>query len=117
MASKAHFMEIDMSYYTTNDQLCGSCDFEIDDLDLTSVGFPGLSFTGSVSIEPDESVGGTEWYIDRIYALNADGCSHTRYSVNSPISFHRGLAEAIEKAVVKDKDYFDLITEKSHRSA
>jgi NAD(P)-dependent dehydrogenase (short-subunit alcohol dehydrogenase family) len=44
--------------------------------------------------------------------------SYRLIAEKGPDVFYKGeIAEAIEKAVVKDKDYFDLITEKSHRSA
>jgi hypothetical protein len=51
-------MEIDMSYYGSynTSSECGACVVNVENLDLTLGGLPGISFTGTLEIEPDHYV-------------------------------------------------------------
>lgn len=86
---------------------CGPCIFEIEDLDLTASGFPGLSFAGDLSIEPDDSLDNEDWYIEAAHATNSDGKTFTIYNGRT----HPALFSAICEAVITDRDLCDIITE------
>lgn len=106
-----------MSYYLDKTPKCGSCTYEVEQLDLTDFGFPGISFTGELGIEPDDTLENEDWYVYEAYATNPDGRSYTVFRYNSLHPFHRDLYQAIVKAVAADNNLRDYITDKSRASA
>lgn len=91
------------------------CVYSIEDLDLTEFGFPGLSFTGDLNIDIDDSSGEYEWYIESATAPVGD--RYVTYSVKSITQFERDIFRAIEQAVCKDKNLCDLINEAAREEA
>lgn len=102
-----------MSYTFSSKNLCGSCTFEIEGLDLSARGFPGFSFTGELAIEPDDSMDYEDWYIASAHAPNPGGKTYATYTFKS----HPALFKAICEAVANHKDLYDLITETSRENA
>ncbi len=63
--------------------VCGSCVYEVEGLDLSEFGLPGLSFTGELHIEPDPYTGDEDWYISE--ATTTVGNRIHSYSGNNPV--------------------------------
>ena len=80
--------------------------FYIENLDLTAGGFPGLAYTGTLQIEPDDSLSNEDWYVYE--AWTEAGFTYGRKS--QPEIF-----AAICKAVANDRDVhceiWDMVTE------
>lgn len=76
--------------------VCGSCVYEVEGLDLSEFGLPGLSFTGELHIEPDAYTGNEDWYIAEA-TTTVGGRIHS-YNGNDPVF------AAIVKAV-NDNDF------------
>lgn len=105
--------------YTSNVSTpkCGSCVYVIEHLDLTDFGFPGLSFSGDLAIEPDDTLNNEDWYIQEVYATNPGRINYITFRYNSLNPFHRDLYQAIVKAVAADEDLRDRITDASRENA
>ena len=80
----------------TLDALCGACVYEVEQLDLSEFGLPGLSFTGELHVEPDPHTGCEDWYISEATTTVA-GRTHA-YAGKSAVF------QAILKAV-RDNDF------------
>jgi hypothetical protein len=91
-------MEIDMSYYGSYDTSseCGACVVNVENLDLTPGGLPGISFTGTLEIEPDHYVNNEDWYIDRATAEAADG-RYVIYSSSKNIDIFQAICDTVSK--------------------
>jgi len=76
----------------------GPCAYEIDDLALDAGGLPGLTFSGTLSIEPDDTLENEDWYI---FCAWADGTTYRDGIIFS----------AIVKAVAADRNLCDFIGE------
>ena len=76
----------------------GACAYEIEDLTLDAGGLPGLTFSGTLSIEPDDALANEDWYIANAWA---DGTTYRDGIIFS----------AIVTAVAEDKDLCDFIGE------
>jgi hypothetical protein len=87
-----------MSYYGSYDTSseCGACVVNIENLDLTPGGLPGISFTGTLEIEPDASVYNEDWYIYRATALAVNG-TYVVYSPNKNSEIFQALCDAVSK--------------------
>jgi hypothetical protein len=72
-----------------------SCFYLVVDLDLTAGGYPGLSYTGTLQIEPDDSLSGEDWYIYKAWTKG-----NLAYGKN----FLPEIFAAICKAVDKNRD-------------
>lgn len=89
------------------------CTFEVQDLDLSDRGFPGLSFSGVLHIERDEY---DCWYIDQATAVNPHNGKEVSYKPHHLAPFNRALYAAIEAAAVNDRSIFGDITERFYQS-
>jgi hypothetical protein len=91
-------MEIDMSYYGSYDTSseCGACVVNVENIDLTPGGLPGISFTGTLEIEPDASVYNEDWYIHCATALAANG-TYVVYSPNKNTEIFQALCDTVSK--------------------
>jgi hypothetical protein len=94
----------------TPDRAMGAHVYEVEDLDLTAHGFPGLTFAGTLQIDPDDTPGVTDWHISEAYALQPDGRTYTVYDAKR----HPAIFTAICAAVLTDKRRCDRITEASY---
>lgn len=87
-----------MSFYaTTTTQRYGACTYEMEDLDLTAGGFPGLIFWGTLDIEPDDDQ--EDWFLREAYALNEKSGVYTIYNDKT----NAVIFEAISKSIFADK--------------
>lgn len=86
-----------------------SIDYEVEALDLTAFGFPGLSFTGTLSIEPDYTLDNEEWYIEAASAFYADGKTSIVYSMRCEDTVNRAIFCAVRAAVLADRRLCDRI--------
>lgn len=86
------------------------CVYSVEDLDLSDFGLPGLSFTGDLHIDIDDSSGDDEWYIESATACAESlGHRYVTYSFKSVTQLERDIFRAIELAVCADKNLCDLI--------
>ena len=90
----------------------GAHTYEIEELDLSAHGWPGLSFSGLLRIEPDPDAEG-EWYVDAV--TSAKGAfiyvaPHQRDLRGADI------ARAIVAAVQADEYWRDCITDASYEA-
>lgn len=85
----------------------GYCAYEVEDLQLASAGLAGLSFTGTLEIDPDDSLGGTDWYIAGAWA---DGVIYNKKQ-------NAEIFSAICKAVDKDQSLYHDIADMARESA
>lgn len=90
----------------------GPCLYEVECLDLSDFGFPGLSFSGHLHIEIDSSLGDDDWYLECATAAGPNG-SHKLYALkdkkSAEPSFEHDMFSAIERAVLADKRLCDFI--------
>lgn len=77
--------------------------YEVEALDLTAFGFPGLSFTGEIHIEPDHTLDNEDWYIESATAFYADGETTIIYRHRSEDVVNRTIFHAIRAAVLADQ--------------
>ena len=73
--------------------------YNVEDLDLTAWGFPGVTFAGSVGIDIDDD---DAWYVDAVHALDGQGKIH-EYET------YQGIGEAIAAALYADAHHSQLI--------
>lgn len=86
-------------------------DYEIEGLDLTADGFPGLSFSGTLWIEPDYTLNNEEWYIESASAFYADGKTSIVYNMRSEDTVNRSIFCAVRAAVLADDDLCSRISD------
>lgn len=72
--------------------------YTVEALDLSAHGMPGFAFTGDLHIEPDDTPGVLDWWIDDIVALGGFPLQPEPY-------------ECIRRAVMADKRLCDFITD------
>jgi hypothetical protein len=75
--------------------------YNVEDLDLTAWGFPGVTFAGSVDIDI-EGDDDDAWYVGAVHALDGQGKIHE-------YELHRGIGEAIVAALYADARHSQLI--------
>jgi hypothetical protein len=90
-----------------------ACSYEVEALDLTAFGFPGMSFTGEVHIEPDYTLDDEEWYIESATAFYEDGETSMIYRSRSENDVDRVIFSAIRAAVLADRRLCDRIDDKA----
>lgn len=89
-----------MSYYAkpfSSEAIYGACTYEIEDLDLTAGGLPGLVFWGTLDVEAQDE--GADWFLERATAFNEQSSVYTIYDGET----NAEIFEAIRKAVYADK--------------
>lgn len=96
-------------------QSLGPCVFAVEYLDLTDYGLPGLSFTGDLHIDIDQSSGEDEWYIE--CATAATGGAYHVYSYKSSNPLDCAIFRAIDMAVSKDSHLCDCIRDECKEHA
>lgn len=89
----------------------------VEELDLTPHGFPGMTFSGELSIEADDTNENEDWYIEAVHATNADGKTYTTFSPRSKSAVYREIFFAVRKAVFSDGHLCDIILETSREHA
>jgi len=85
-----------MSYYNlpfAKTARYGSCTYEIEDLDLSDGGFPGLVFWGTLDIDAENDH--EDWSISRATALNSKTGKYTIYDVGSNPAIFTAIVDAI----------------------
>jgi hypothetical protein len=75
----------------------GACIYEVEELDLTAGGFPGLMFRGTLHIEPDEDE--EDWSMSEAFALNDQSGVYTIYNDKTNVV----IFEAISKSIFANK--------------
>lgn len=85
-----------MSYYATEflpGKKCGPCVYEMEDLDLSEGGLPGLVFWGTLDIEPTDD--GLDWFIERATALNNSSGVYTVYDEKHNAAIFHAIVKAV----------------------
>ena len=85
----------------------GYCAYEVEALPLAAGGLAGVTFTGTLEIDPDESLGGADWYIAGAWA---DGVIYSSKQ-------NAEIYNAICKAVNKDSSLYSDISDMARESA
>ncbi len=83
--------------------------YEVEGIDLTAFGFPGMSFTGEIHVEPDYTLDNEEWFIESATAFYEDGKTTIIYRHRSEDAVNRAIFHAVRAAVLADRRLCDRI--------